>query len=134
MVLLVEDNPMDAYMIENTLKSTGLPLNIITATDSGEAMDVFKQFERSGQGLALIVLDWKLPSNSGEELLTYARQSKACGDVPILVASSSSSPSEIREMMKHGATAYFPKASDYDEYSDLKRLVLKLLKVERSTP
>ncbi len=128
-IMLVEDNPPDVYMIDRVLKHSGIPMDLRVASDGEQALAMLRRFEE-GAGHpqpSLILLDWNLPGVSGAEVLTYARQTERWRNVPVVVVTSSNSPMDIREIARLGATAHFRKPTDLDAYLDLKRVVLEML-------
>jgi|GEM_PF-948735 len=128
-ILLVEDNAADVYVIGRVLKQCGVAIDLRVASDGEQALGLLRHFEKhSEQRLpSLILLDWNLPRASGAEVLVYARQSERLRDVPVVVVTSTNSPAEIRQFVSLGATAHFSKPTDLDAYLELKRIVLDVL-------
>jgi CheY-like chemotaxis protein len=52
----------------------------------------------------------------GEEVLKRVRMSPKCGNVKVLIISSSDAPADRERMMKLGATGYFRKPSGLAQF------------------
>ena len=134
-VLLVEDNPPDAYVIDRVLKRCGVPIDLRVVSDGEQALAIFQQSEADADYSqpSLILLDWNLPGLSGADVLGYVRRSERLRDVPVVIVTSTSSPAEVREMRRLGATAHFRKPTDLEAYLDLNRIVLEILPKPRAS-
>ena len=126
-VLLAEDNAADVLLVREALKLAGLTHELIVQRD-GEQM--FRYIERMDAGQApcpdVILLDLNLPKKGGEALLVRIRESQVCGSVPVVIVTSSDLTKDRRTMAKLGASMYFHKSSDYDEFMKLGALVQSL--------
>ena len=133
-VLLVEDNAPDVYVIGLVLKECGIPIHLVVASNGEEALRIIERAETSSAHLrpSMILLDWNLPKLSGAEVLTYARNREAWKETPIVVVTSTNSPSDVDAIHELGATAHFQKPTDLDAYLDLKRIVLEALPPAKS--
>jgi CheY-like chemotaxis protein len=124
-ILLVEDNSSDVYVIRQVLKRCGLPISLRVAVDGEEALAMIQR--TTGPLPSLVLLDWNLPRVSGAEVLFQLRQSEGWRDIPVVIVTSTSSPTELTEMMRLGATGHFRKPTDLDAYLDLGNLIRKTL-------
>ena len=129
LVLLVEDNSSDVYIISKVLKECGTPIDLRVAADGEQALAILRSFEDLAKSdrPSVILLDWNLPRISGAEVLAYARRSEHWRNVPIAVVTSTNSPVDVREINRLGATAHFRKPTDLDAYLDLRQIVLGML-------
>lgn len=75
----------------------------------------------------LIILDLNLPARNGQEILEHLRRIEKCKDIPVIIVTSSDSARDRRVTRALGATDYFCKSSDYDEFLKLGLLVKKFL-------
>ena len=75
----------------------------------------------------LLLLDLNLPMRSGDEVLEHLRAGRRCRDIPVLVVTSSNSDQDRQSVMDLGATGYFRKPSNYDEFMKLGLVVKHLL-------
>jgi two-component system, chemotaxis family, response regulator Rcp1 len=128
-VLLVEDNPADVFVIRQALAATAFPVDLYIAVDGEEALLKLMSLETAAPASRpwLILLDWNLPRVSGAEVLSYLRQNDVWKDTPVIIVTSTGSPSEVDEMLMLGANAHFQKPSDLKAYLGLGKVVSRTL-------
>ena len=127
-VLIAEDNPADARLIREALQHHGITAELVIQQD-GEAM--LEYVERIDAGEApcpdIILLDLNLPRKSGHTVLARLRESPSCGKIPVIVVTSSNAAIDRDLAAKFGASSYFRKPIDYDEFLLLGALVKHIL-------
>lgn len=107
-VLIVEDNPGDMFLLEETLRLTNLPFTeVIKATSAASAIDVLKK-----QEVSVVLLDLSLPDSSGFN--SYAQVNTIADSVPIIVLTGLADTELALETMAKGAQDYLVKG-EYDE-------------------
>lgn len=116
-MFLAEDNPDDVYLASRAIEQSGLARLEHVASDGREAFDLLQRFETGSTDL--ILLDVNLPIRNGFEILAKARELPALAAVPVMMLSSSTRKSDIREAYRLGASAYLHKPSDFEELSSL---------------
>ena len=79
----------------------------------------------------IVLLDLNLPRVSGHVILESLRRGPLCGTVPVVIVSSSDSPHDRSEASRLGATRYFCKPNDYDDFMKLGSLVLEVVETGR---
>lgn len=102
-ILLVEDNPGDARLIQETLseiKKIKFELEYVTRLSSG--INILKN-----QDIALIILDLNLPDSQGVDTLKTIF--KHADDIPIVILSGLSAEEIAVETLKIGAQDYLLK-------------------------
>lgn len=105
-VLLVEDNPGDARLVELLLGEQN-----DVAIDLTFAVSLHQATERvSGRDFDAILLDLSLPDSMG--LDTLARMMEASGAVPIIVLTGLQSEEVAFDAMRSGAADYLVKGRD----------------------
>jgi CheY-like chemotaxis protein len=117
-VLLVEDNPADINLVEEALEEAKLDCCLHIMRDGVRAFEFLEQLDADPDGLApdIVLLDLNLPMIGGEEVLKRVRMSPKCGNVKVLIISSSDAPADRERMMKLGATGYFRKPSGLAQF------------------
>jgi len=120
-ILLIEDNPADADLVEEAFDEARLDCNLSVLRDGAQAVDFI---ERLDAGLSadcpdLVLLDLNLPKVSGETVLERMRLSPKCGAAKVLVISSSDAPADRARVMALGASDYFRKPSTLAQYMEL---------------
>ena len=124
-VLVVEDNPGDARLLEEALHDASIAISVQVVTDGAEALDYLHQrneFE-SASPPDLILLDWLLPRVNGAEVLNDVKSDPVLRQIPVVVLSSSESELDIVTSYDDRANAYVTKPVDPDEFLDLVRAI-----------
>jgi len=128
--LVVEDNPVDVFLIRAAIKSHEIPLDLHVVTDGDLAYEFIDRAD-TGPDHALcpdvVLLDLNFPKGSGKEVLVRLRQSAKCSTVPVLILTSSDNPKERDELLALGASRYFHKPSGYGEFLKVGVVLKELL-------
>jgi CheY-like chemotaxis protein len=126
-LLLVEDSPADVYLVREAMRQEGLPV-ILEVADNGErAIDILEEVDRAGgQPLDLMLLDLNVPRKDGTQVLERLRSSPRCGEIPVVMISSSDSPRDQQRAFELGVTEYFRKPSSLVEFMKLGKVVRRL--------
>jgi CheY-like chemotaxis protein len=118
-ILLVEDNFSDVKLTLHAFKSSHFENEMMNVRDGIEALSFLKKeppYEKVERP-DIILLDLNLPRMDGRELISHIKDTQDLKDIPLLVLSTSSHDRE--QCLALGATGYFVKPLDYDEFSDL---------------
>jgi CheY-like chemotaxis protein len=128
-VLLVEDSPADIYIVRESLKKHMKDIDLQVLNDGEKAFNLIEATEAddSVAAPALLILDLNLPKRSGQEILRRVRQSAKLGHIPVVIFTSSDSPVDRAETTKLGATAYFRKPADLEEFMCIGKVVQSVL-------
>ncbi len=119
-VLLVEDNPADADLVEEAFTEANIDCNLFIVRDGAEAIAFLEQLDADLFRLCpdLILLDLNLPKTSGAAVLERIRLSPKCKEVKVLIISSSDAPADRRRAMELGASGYFHKPSSLERFME----------------
>ena len=128
-ILLAEDNPGDVRLLREALKTRGLACDLTVAEDGQKAVTLLDQAARGQAGLHphLIILDVNLPKRNGDAVLTHIRAEAAFDSVPVIVLTSSTSPTDRARALELGANLYLQKSSDLKQLMDLGRIIESML-------
>jgi CheY-like chemotaxis protein len=128
-VLLVEDSPADIYIVRESLKKHMKEVDLQVLNDGEKAFALIEAAEAddSAPSPVLLILDLNLPKRSGQEVLKRVRQSSRLGRIPVVIFTSSDSPADRAETTKLGATAYFRKPADLEEFMCIGKVVQSVL-------
>jgi len=128
-LLLAEDNLPDALLVREAIRMEDLPLDVFVAADGEKAIEFIARAERDPDAPAphLLLLDINLPKLDGFEVLKRLRASGKYEGIPVLVISSSDSPSDRSQAAELGAR-YFRKPPSYDEFLKLGGVLKQMLK------
>jgi chemotaxis family two-component system response regulator Rcp1 len=125
-ILLAEDNPGDVLLFREALNHQGLRFNLVVAADGQKAIDLLPD-EAASWRPDLIVLDVNLPKANGDVVLRHIRRQPWLNRVPVIILTSSSSPTDRAAAMDLGATLYLQKSSDLNELLDFGKVVEAVL-------
>jgi CheY-like chemotaxis protein len=116
-ILLVEDNPADAQMLQTSLVRTGMPVEIIRIEDGEKAIEYLASDHRTAASLCcdIVLLDLNLPRVGGYEVLEYIRGRKELKGLPVIIMSGSRDIDEIDRCYQAGANSYICKPTNLDE-------------------
>lgn len=120
-VVLVEDNPDDVFLLREAIQLCKLPVQLLVIDDGEKAIDWIKQNDAPGARMApsAVILDLNLPKRTGAEVLDFLRSSNALRKTPVIIFSSSNTLRDraLRDMYPH--TRYVRKSVDFDEFANI---------------
>lgn len=112
-VMIIEDEPDAAELFAEMMRVSGF--RVIKTYTSTPAMALIAQEKPD-----LIILDIMMPDVSGIEVLQYMRGAPELAQIPVIVVSAKSMPSDVRDGLNAGASIYLTKPVGY---VDLKNAV-----------
>jgi CheY-like chemotaxis protein len=112
-ILLVEDNAADVYLFRKALETAEVNFELTVISDGAEALTfVGREGKYSEHPVPdLAVLDLNLPRKGGDEILEAIHASRYFANVPVVIASSSSSPGEQSRVQQTGCRTVPPEAA-----------------------
>ncbi|MFJ4963834.1 Response regulator rcp1 [Streptomyces sp. ADI96-02] len=113
-VLLVEDDPADALLIEEALVDRGMARTIDQVTDGLAALQYLRDPEKERPDL--IVLDLNMPRMNGRELLAVLKDDASLGGIPVVVLTTSAAPDDVEDAYRQHANAYVTKPVNLDAF------------------
>ena len=128
-IVLVEDAGPDVFLVREALRQSGLEFDLRVFEDGEQAAEFIAGLDRDQTVPCpdLLLLDLNLPKKDGEQVLARLRQSSRCARAPVLIVTSSDSPDDKARVARLGATQYFRKPSQLDDFMKLGPLVKDLL-------
>lgn len=105
-ILLVEDDDVDALLIERLLARHELAANLLRAHDGQEALGVLRSTTDDPR---VIVLDLNMPVMSGFEFLECLRADPALAEREVIILSTSSQERDVERAAELGVVDYFVK-------------------------
>ena len=117
-ILLVEDNPGDVRLTQESLKA-GKILNHLNVVKDGEEAMAFlcRQGEHSKAPRPdLILLDLNLPKMDGREVLAHVKADDRFKRIPIVVLTSSNAEQDILKSYDLHANCYVTKPVDLEQF------------------
>ncbi len=130
-ILLVEDDPGHARLIERNLRRAHITNDIITLSDGQQAVDyLFKECAYAGATHALpllLLLDLNLPGLDGYQVLTRLKADAHTRHMPVIILTTTEEPYEIERCYALGCNIYLTKPVEYEQFAEaIRRLGLFL--------
>jgi two-component system cell cycle response regulator len=101
-ILLIEDDPLSARLVDLILKSEGH--RVIMARDGFQGLEIAQRTP-----LDLVLLDLMLPGMDGFEVLRRLRENPETADVKVVVVSAKSQPADKEKATELGIDYYLTK-------------------------
>ena len=125
-ILLVEDEPADAFLVREAFIENRFLVNLHHASDGVEA---FEFLRREGERFHtaptpdLILLDLNMPRMDGREFLAAIKKDDALCSIPVVVLTTSDVERDAVAAYRLGAAGYIVKPVDMDQFfAEMKRL------------
>jgi CheY-like chemotaxis protein len=128
-IVLVEDAEPDVILVREALEQSGLEFELRVFDDGEQGVDFVENIDRDATITRphLFLLDLNLPKKSCGQILERVRQSPTCGQVPVVILTSSDSHKDKAQAASLKATGYFRKPSRLDEFMKLGPYIRDLL-------
>ena len=121
-MLLIEDDPGHARLIEKNLRRANITNSIITLDNGQKAVDfLFSQGEYAGKAhpsQLLVLLDLNLPVLDGFEVLKKMKSDPHTKSIPVIILTTTDDPQEIAHCYELGCNVYVTKPVNYDRFSE----------------
>jgi len=115
-ILLVEDDPGHARLIEKNLRRANITNDIVKATDGQQAVDYLFG---NGRALSLLVLlDLNLPVLDGYQVLERMKADERTKHIPVIMLTTTDDSREVSRCYELGCNVYITKPVDYERFSD----------------
>ena len=108
-VLLVEDSPGDAMLIDEQLRGRVGACELVHVERVAEATQHLRE-----HGAGCVLLDLNLPLKDGREVLADMKGDDALREIPVIVLTTSSAPHDVRFAYQHSAKSYVRKPLGLD--------------------
>ncbi|MCM3883056.1 response regulator [Frankia sp. R82] len=115
-ILLAEDDPGDALLIEEAFSSRGLGQHLHTVGDGVQALEHLHDPSRPRPDL--ILLDLNMPRMDGRETLAAIKADLELRTIPVVILTTSNAPDDIAGSYELHANAYVCKPTDLDDFLD----------------
>ena len=121
-VLLAEDDPGHARLIEKNLRRANLSNEVVVATNGQQALDyIFGEGGPDGHQSSaplLVLLDLNLPVLDGYQVLKRLKSDDATRHIPIVILTTTDDPREMAKCYEYGCNVYITKPVDYECFSN----------------
>ena len=120
-VLVVDDDATDFFLLRRGFEKAGLKHNLFHVSDVEEGLDYLKGLSpfsnrRQNPFPDLVLLDVKMPRQSGFEMLQRLKLEPDLKEVPVVIYSGSAAQRDVRLAYRLGGNCYIQKPVDMDEF------------------
>lgn len=124
-ILLVEDSPSDANLIQISFKQAKIANHLHWVEDGETALDyLLQQGDYANTPRPdLIVLDLNLPGMDGQEVLTSVKSDPTLKRIPVIVLTTSSDEEDILKSYELNANCYITKPIDIQQFMRMVQLL-----------
>ncbi len=120
-ILLIEDDPGHARLIEKNVRRAGVNNAIVPFADGTSALEYMfgndSDGKRTVQLPILVLLDLNLPDMSGIDVLTRIKSDKALRRAPVIVLTTTDDKVEIQRCYDLGCNVYITKPVEYESFA-----------------
>ena len=135
-ILLIEDDPGHARLIEKNVRRAGVNNEITHRLDGTTALDfLFGRGEGVKSDPMLVLLDLNLPDMSGTDILARVKADPVLKRVPVIVLTTTDDKTEIQRCYDLGCNVYITKPVEYEGFASAIRqlgLFLTVMQVPQS--
>jgi CheY-like chemotaxis protein len=121
-ILIVEDDPGHARLIEKNLKRAKISNAIETVNNGQEALDyLFGEGTYVGHvrpSPLLVLLDLNMPVLDGYQVLERMKEDDRTRQIPVVVLTTTDDAREVSRCYELGCNVYVTKPVDYDKFSE----------------
>ncbi|MFZ2407560.1 MAG: response regulator [Methylobacter sp.] len=117
-ILLLEDEPSDAYLVKMALKEGKILAHLHHVVDGREGLDFLNKTEKYAEVPRpdLIFLDLNMPRMNGREFLTAIKADERFKGIPVVVLTTSDYEKDVVSSYQLGATSYITKPMDMPQF------------------
>lgn len=122
-ILLVEDDPNDAFLTLRALRKHHIGNHVVVVGDGAEALDfLFRKNKYAGRTPAdlpqLVLLDLYLPKIDGMEVLRRIRSDERTRKLPVVILTGTDEEQKSIEGYKEGANAFMRKPVEFNQFAE----------------
>jgi CheY-like chemotaxis protein len=121
-ILLVEDDPGHARLIEKNLRRSNVANDIVTLGDGQQAIDYLYgsgKYETARYTLPLLILlDLNMPVLDGYQVLERIKADDRTRRIPVIVLTTTDDAREVARCYQLGCNVYVTKPVDYQQFSE----------------
>jgi CheY-like chemotaxis protein len=126
-ILQVEDDEIDAMVVERAAMIAGCQTSIIRARDGVEALEILSS--RANPDVKLVITDINMPRMNGLELLQHMKQTPGLQTIPVVVLTTSRDDRDRMSAYKSNVAGYMVKPVDHRQFEEMARIVFDYWKL-----
>jgi CheY-like chemotaxis protein len=120
-IIIADDDDDDAVLLTEALVENGVAKDMITIANDGEVLlSILPEYSNRP---CLVFLDLNMPKKNGIHALAEIKANPNLRHIPILVLTTSTSRSDIKECYSLGVNTYFTKPFSYTELTSLVTII-----------
>ncbi len=125
-ILLIEDNPADARLMEVIFKDCRRSIRLSNARDGVDAMDFLRKKGKYANAPRpdLILLDLNLPNMDGREVLAEIKSDPELKRIPVAILTASDAEEDILQSYGMHANCYLIKPVDLDKFKEMVKSIV----------
>jgi CheY-like chemotaxis protein len=113
-IMLVEDDPADAMLVEEALVDGVQDRSLVQVPDGVAALEYLRDPDRPRPDL--IVLDLNMPRMNGAEMLKILKDDEELRAIPVVILTTSAANEDISSAYATHASAYVVKPVNLDDF------------------
>ncbi len=122
-ILLVDDSPSDALIIERALRDEQLDHRLTVLQDGRAALDYLLRLKDPATPAELdpdlVLLDLNLPGLDGCQVLTAIKGDRELRTIPVVILTTSGREEDVHQTYQAGANTFIRKPDEYPRYREL---------------
>ncbi|PBQ32897.1 response regulator [Sphingobacteriaceae bacterium] len=120
-ILLIDDDVEDQEIFTNALSKVSDLVQCVCFTNARTALEKLKAKELNPD---IIFLDLNMPIMNGREFLTLLKNTEALKEIPVIIFSTSASPTTIKETRDLGAKDFITKPNRFDQLVEILKPII----------
>ena len=121
-ILLVEDDPGHARLIEKNLRRSNIRNDVVRVGDGQQALDyLFGEGEYVGKehpSPLLVLLDLAMPVLDGYQVLERMKADERTKRIPVVILTTTDDAREVSRCYELGCNVYVTKPVDYERFCE----------------
>lgn len=120
-VLLMDDDPGDILLMQESLKKSKLLINMATVENGEEGMNYLRKVGQFTKAPTpdLILLDLNMPIKDGREVLREIKKDDQLKKIPVVILTTSDSDRDVASSYSNGANCYIKKPVDFEQFQKM---------------
>jgi len=119
-ILIAEDDPGHAALIEKNLRRSGIHNEIICFCNGQELLDfLFMRTPEKSRTVGvpyILLLDIRMPEVDGIEALRQIKADSELKKIPVIMLTTTDDPKEVQRCHELGCGVYITKPVEYDKF------------------